>query len=478
MVTNERLAERNKIWCEKINFASVSVTMGTNATPASAQKPPSPVTVSCGTSNDHLNESSGNSNPEKTTTLSKPFRLKRNIAIGTLLLTLLVFLFQYRQVLPQYPQFQPERQSVIVYTSTSFHQEVASALCCTFSNLGFNVISFIPRNADVRNIKLFYGHCVHQWLLVGQEDEYLLPPTELLVFTTYPLSSHGEIDQHAMKLVESILNSGYHTRFAGVMHHANILQSHPLPSYLPIDRFTAIYLGEHTLNSSHPNHIKSLYFYPIPPFDILGKHLRNPSPNSLSTSLSSNPHAPLSVVVQGHFGGKHSWRRDPHSLIQCLQDFQDQNNITGTKVHFIGKGSLDFTKQQRRSLQIRHSSNLKSAKSFYSEISKGQFLALTQLDEEYYSFRATSSIPAAVMTGVPLILDSQILNLYPCLRESHFHRSVAKPTFCESIFSAFHLNSSQRIEMTQEILACRTKYQQDADRKFLNLLSTESAPLN
>jgi hypothetical protein len=306
---------------------------------------------------------------------------------------------------------------------------------------------------------------------MGERKEIHLPPTELVVFTTYPLLLQGENDRHAMKLVKNILLTGYHTRFAGVMHHATILHSHPLPSYLPVDRFTALYLGQHTLNSSHSNHIKSLYFYPIPPIDILGERLLNPSPNSLrSAPLSSDLDAPLTVVVQGHFGGRHTWRRDPHSLIRCLQDFQQQNNITGTKVHFIGKGELVFSKEEERFLQIRHFSNLNSAQSFYREISKGQFLALTQLDEEYYSFRATSSIPAAIMTGVPLILDIQILNLYPCLRESHFHQSIAKPTFCESLFSAFHLNSTQRMEMTQEILTCRKRYQQDTDRKFLNLL--------
>jgi hypothetical protein len=448
--------------------------------------PSSPSTTSNGHAsdgdNDHLSESSSDiSNPEKTSPLPRTSRLKSEILGGIVLIGIFLFFFLFHQQFPQSPQLQPERKSVIVYTSTSFHQEVASALCCTFSNLGYNVISFIPPTADAWNIKQFYGHCVHQWLLVGQENEYDLSSPELVVFTTYPLTSHGQNDQHAMKLVQNILLSGHQTKFAGVMHHANILQSHPLPSYLPADRFTALYLGEHTLNSSHPSHIKSLFFYPIPPIDILAKHLRSPSLNSVSISSSLSSHAPavaaaapLSVVVQGHFGGKHSWRRDPHSLLQCLQDFQQQNNITGTKVHFIGKGVLDFTKQERRSLQIRHSSDLKSAKSFYSEIAKGQFLALTQLDEEYYSFRATSSIPAAVMTGVPLILDSKILKLYPCLRDSHFHQSIAKPTFCESLFSAFQLDSSQRSEMTREMLTCRQKYQQDAEEKFLNLLRNET----
>jgi hypothetical protein len=75
-------------------------------------------------------------------------------------------------------------------------------------------------------------------------------------------------------------------------------------------------------------------------------------------------------------------------------------------------------------------------------------------DNDYYYSRATSSIPAALMTTVPLVLNSKFLNLYPCLRDAKIHRLVSKSTECLSIKASLLLNDDQYNEMKNEIRNC------------------------
>ena len=45
--------------------------------------------------------------------------------------------------------------------------------------------------------------------------------------------------------------------------------------------------------------------------------------------------------------------------------------------------------------------------------------------QEYYTSRATSSIPAALIAHVPLVTSREFLNIYPCLRDAPIHRKIA-----------------------------------------------------
>lgn len=375
---------------------------------------------------------------------------------------------------------------VLIYTATTYHQEVASSLCCTYHDLGYVVYSFITPSADLASVQEFYGHCVDKWAFIGQENEYHHMHTpDLVIFTTYPLTDHNEEDDFAIMIIHDILKKSSVARFAGMMHHSLILQKYPIPSFIPPHRFTSIYLSEHTYNSSLQVAPvgNSIYLYPIPPLSIIPKYLRDPNPIFLSESTS---HARNEVVVQGHFGGRHSWRRNHHNLLQCLQNYQNHSSFNSTRridspskynydisVHFIGKGELDFTSEELHSLKIQHSSELKSFKLFYNEISHGSYLALTQLVEEYYTYRASSSIPAALLTGVPLIMDINLLKLYPCLRESYYHLLISKMSFCESLVHALMLTPYERHQMVNEVFRCRQQYRLDAERKLSNLRPTD-----
>jgi hypothetical protein len=368
------------------------------------------------------------------------------------------------------------KPSAIVYTSTTYHQEVAAALCCNLHDLGYDVITYLPSKIDLENVKYFYGHCVHSWMIIGQQEYEVLNP-KLLIFTSYPILIEGSLDLSAMKLIKRILaQEGSTTKFAGMIHHSDSLHSYPVPNFIPRDRFTAIYLAEHTLLASRNVSIDStaIFMYPIPPTTILNRQHSFPSPTShlrFPTPSNSQPLIDLPVfVVQGHFGGRHSWRRDYHSFLLCLRESQKELNITGTKVNFIGLGKLNFTSPERKSLDLHHYSRLEKAKDFYHKIAEGNYLALTELDEEYYYRRATSSIPTALLTGLPLIMDHRMLQLYPCLRDSPTIKNITKKTFCESLDTVMRLPRSEWELLVMEILHCRKMFTEDAEKKLELLL--------
>jgi hypothetical protein len=395
------------------------------------------------------------------------------------------------------------KPSVIVYTSTTYHQEVAAALCCNLHDLGYDVITYLPPKIDLENAISFYGHCVHSWMIIGQQEYEVLNP-QLLIFTSYPILIEGSLDLDAVKLVKRILaQERSTTKFAGMMHHSDVLHSHPVPDFIPRDRFTAIYLGEHTLLASRnlTTDPTAIFIYPIPPTTILNQHHSPPSPHRLPpspqllptyppTSSSAaaipqhhhhhrlyplipfvNPHHFPILVVQGHFGGVHSWRRDHHSFLLCLRESQKQLNISGTKVNFIGFGELDFTSQERDALKLHHFSHLEKAKEFYRKIAQGNYLALTDLDDEYYYRRATSSIPTALLTGLPPIMDQHLLLLYPCLRDSSYLKVFTKKTFCESLDAVMRISQSEWEKLVMEVHHCRKVFTEDAEKKFELLLS-------
>ena len=132
-----------------------------------------------------------------------------------------------------------------------------------------------------------------------------------------------------------------------------------------------------------------------------------------------------------------------------------------------------------------------TAKEFYRTVWNSKFLlsgipdksrshALLPLDidsscpvsDEYYERRATATVPAALMTGTPVILQKQLLELYPCLRDAPMHRLVAKDSIYESIRSAYFLNSDEYDAMRIEVLQCYEELQLKAKAILLAIATS------
>ena len=92
-------------------------------------------------------------------------------------------------------------------------------------------------------------------------------------------------------------------------------------------------------------------------------------------------------------------------------------------------------------------------------------------EKDYYTTRATSSVPAALISRVPLIAQRDFLNIYPCLREAPIHTYISQHTECYSIEKALNLNNIQYIQAQNEIINCSKVFWEHARHTFKQILS-------
>ena len=83
-------------------------------------------------------------------------------------------------------------------------------------------------------------------------------------------------------------------------------------------------------------------------------------------------------------------------------------------------------------------------------------------EDDYYCCRATSSVPAALITGTPLIAQRSFLKYYPCLNQAPIHHLISKDTECESIAAAHKLTKEQYALAREEIANCSLKFYTEA----------------
>ena len=63
-------------------------------------------------------------------------------------------------------------------------------------------------------------------------------------------------------------------------------------------------------------------------------------------------------------------------------------------------------------------------------------------------------MPAALITGVPVVTSSRFLSIYPCLREQPLHARVAAADECKAISAASRLSQADLDTMRHEVRHC------------------------
>ena len=121
---------------------------------------------------------------------------------------------------------------------------------------------------------------------------------------------------------------------------------------------------------------------------------------------------------------------------------------------------------------IRFLSDLDSPH-FYQAIARGKFMILGLNDRGYYTTRATSSVPATLSTGLPLIATKEFISQYCCLQSSYIHTHIiAQDTECDSIKAALTLTPHQYLLAKEEIKNCSTELWLHAQNVFQSLIIT------
>lgn len=388
----------------------------------------------------------------------------------------------------------------LVYAGRSFHEEVTASISCMLKELGYNVVVYIDSGFSVggyilpltqrrlQSSKALYGQCVSKFITINSDPNIISNP-EVLMFITYPMKRDGHyIEQSAYKLLDKLREQPLNrTELMLIVHHTDNFwkpYSDDISTYFPLSKTTFLCLSEHTYKSAklnlanRPQHSRTIvpdssyklkYLYPVFAIDkTYGTQSVLAYTQQLNPSSSRNKS--VNFVIQGNFGGKHSKRRDLAGAVHCLTALILRKEMNKTTHHLrtgltttiqlnlVGEvhGELNIPQQQYRMfprLQVRTLPNL-AAIDFYSAIARAHFLVTAPGNPLYTTTQATSSIPAALITGVPLVLGADLLALYPCLRDAPMHRLVNSGTECEAIQRAYEISEMQFAAARVEVAHC------------------------
>ena len=404
------------------------------------------------------------------------------------------------------------KKVVVVYAGRTYHEEVTASMACLLQEIGFHVVVYIENGFTWAGVTIpftekrifssrsFYGHCVDEFVTINGNMRIVDQPAVLL-FVTYPMMNYGRgngKDTYSFDLLKRMNRTS--TKLVLVSHHAEHfwIQVDELSKYFHANGTTFLFLAKHVQESAdklirqHPHlpRFRTDYVFPVFKLDkVIGRDLLHKT----NSAWNSTPTV-VTYSIQGNFGGKHAHRKDLHGTTNCLnalgaalkQPNATQQNVQEPHPHTHkgyfrlpahtknGKGNSTSAQHMLSTLRLDLVGHLEpnalkainpvhfklttsgdvSHPQFYTRLSKAKFL-LTALGSEAYSHtQATSTVPAAVITYVPLLTTAAFLQLYPCLRDQPLLRRINGATECESIHNAYALSKSDYARACKEMEVC------------------------
>jgi hypothetical protein len=240
--------------------------------------------------------------------------------------------------------------------------------------------------------------------------------------------------------------------------------------------------------TSKPPHLG--HFYPVLPMRHIAKSSEEAS---LRTAYHSLKKGDALFTIQGNFGGVHKHRKDPVGVLNCLREIEagrhkcEQTNQTSKNpgeghlrvshsdhhalnIDLIGRVNDDMKLGTLKHGNIRVMSGL-SSPDFFAAISQARFMITAIRDPGYSTSKATSSVPAALITEIPLVTTRSFLQLYPCLRDAPMHRYINRnENECDSIHTAAGLSEIDYHAAKAEVQVCGQKLYYEAKETFKSLM--------
>ena len=366
-----------------------------------------------------------------------------------------ILLFGYVNTVNETNKF--KRQAVI-YARPTFHEEVVSAVACTLKSLDYHVIvyigngfywgSFLIPFTSRRQVdsNRFYGQCVSEWITI-KPGMKLKTDADIFVVVTYPMYYARQIDTFAMEYVSKIIEMKSKMKVALIGHRASDFFNHNVMSMfhlermgIPRNQMVLLTLSEHThLNAKTElmkykakigdvSTIHLEYFYPVLPpnhikipssptitFSIQGKAIVNIVYITLTMNFIVIPtlHILLSGKMKPKLVGGSPLTKDPFAIADCLRNHEksysqlcessnhDNKRLGSTtcSLSFEIVGSTDeaLNLGTLSSGKIYVKSGL-NAVQYYEAIANSKFMVLGIINKEYLVNRATSSVPAALIS--------------------------------------------------------------------------------
>jgi hypothetical protein len=338
----------------------------------------------------------------------------------------------------------PKKKLALVVSVSTFHYEVSIFFAWQLQKLGYEVRFWtVPP-------KLFSGYFDNSAMdKVASRTEYIyenlpffkrIPKSEITVFIT----GVREIKYFKEKGVLNKMISNTNRMFM-VNHHYD--EAVKVAEYCRIDNHcTIMHLAKHLdteskkfLQRSNITTSSTTYVYPV--FNVSEVY------PSIKT-IPKNPKDPLKLTIQGNAQNK---RRNYDGLFTNLER---EKEITPWKLNILGHGASTMDIPNVLIPHVKKFDDVPFDK-FYSVIKNSDFLlAFLQPDYHYDTNRATSSVPAAIMCQVPILLTQKFLNIYDCLAKSPIHQKVSKYSDADGLAAVMKLSVRELILARKEAEHC------------------------
>jgi len=341
------------------------------------------------------------------------------------LASLLLLYGLYTQIPLQWPAIRshssvPREYTVAITELAGWHDEVVAAVVHSFGSQPSALISVYQRSTRFGISKIMQAFKLPRPLPPSlhpnrflHPDEPQQAPPEILVSTTCEVET-----ERNLKSLDRLFDEA-ETHLFCVVHHAELWKAGgkremALGKWGVAGRLTFLTLSPHTadfllheslskwgyVNSSHPADVQS--FAPVFPVDL----------GQVTTAESAH----LSFSIQGNYD---SSRRNYRAIFTRLEQLirmlslkqpDSSNEPTNVSLHLLGNGKHPSVPDavQKNVLFDERLEYLE----FYRTMSSSFAVVPAFANNDYYDRKASSSVPAALIAGVPVVANKRLLDNY------------------------------------------------------------------
>jgi hypothetical protein len=341
------------------------------------------------------------------------------------LASLLLLYGLYTQIPLQWPTIRslssvPQEYTVAITELAGWHDEVVAAVVHSFGSQPSALMSVYQRSTRFGISKIMQAFDLPRTLPASLHPNKFLNPNEpqqtppdILVSTTCEVDTGRNL-----KSLDRLFDEA-ETHLFCVVHHAELWRAGEeyetaLGKWGAAGRLTFLTLSPHTadfllheslskwgyVNSSHPADVKS--FTPVFPVDV--------------GQVTAAESAHLSFSIQGNYD---SSRRNYKAIFTRLEQLirmlslkqsNDSSDPTNVSLHLLGNGKHPSVPKAVQE-NVHFDERLEYLE-FYRIMSSSFALVPAFANNDYYDRKASSSVPAALIAGVPVVANQKLLDNY------------------------------------------------------------------
>lgn len=311
------------------------------------------------------------------------------------------------------------RGKALILSAASYHMEVSMFFASQLKELNYDV-TFVTKAAPL--FSFARAGAISKLVSKTSYITDYLPNPSLTTKNGWDVAVLITSEMDIGFLQKSKKVKELHSSLAGkplfiVNHHAEVFEIQPTLRFCQENDLNChiFHLSKHThernlmeLERAHVNTtgIKFDYAYPIYDLhDLFGLDLTQKSIKYKDKDLNN-----LRLVMQGNV------RKDRKDYGGLMNYMGDNNSSTAWCLDVLGQGA----RKLKVPPTVKSRVDLHDAveyDEFYKTIMNADVLVCEFADNMHYdTVRASSSIPAAVMAGTPVLMPSKYLKAYPCLQ--------------------------------------------------------------